>query len=72
MLFPTNVRASGQGLGYNSGRLAGAAAPYIMGVLAAVPNAGIIAALGLTSAFFIGAAALVFALPDSSKAQLAA
>jgi len=71
-LFPTNVRASGQGLGYNSGRLMGAAAPYIMGVLAAVPNVGIIAALGLTSAFFIAAAALVFALPDSSKAQLAA
>lgn len=71
-LFPTNVRASGQGLGYNSGRLMGAAAPYIMGVLAAVPHVGIIAALGLTSAFFVGAAALVFALPDSSKAALAA
>jgi len=71
-LFPTHVRASGQGLGYNSGRLVGAAAPYIMGVLAAVPNVGIVAALGLTSAFFVGAALLVFALPDSSRAPLSA
>jgi MFS family permease len=70
-LFPTAVRASGQGLGYNSGRLAGAAAPYIMGVLAAVPNVGIIAALGLTSAFYLAAAALIFALPDTSRAPLA-
>lgn len=71
-LFPTAVRASGQGLGYNSGRLAGAAAPYIMGRLALVPSVGIIAALGITSAFFLAAAALIFRLPDQSKAALAA
>lgn len=70
-LFPTAVRASGQGLGYNSGRIMGAAAPYIMGVLASVPGVGLIAALGLTSAFFLAAAALVFALPDSSHQPLA-
>jgi MFS family permease len=70
-LFPTAVRASGQGLGYNSGRLAGAAAPYIMGVLATVPGVGIIAALGLTSAFFLAAAMLVFRLPDASTRELA-
>ncbi|MDA1082414.1 MAG: MFS transporter [Gemmatimonadetes bacterium] len=69
-LFPTSVRASGQGLGYNSGRVLGAAAPYVMGVLAGIPGVGLIAALGLTSAFYLGAAALVFALPDSSKAPL--
>ena len=71
-LFPTAVRTSGQGLGYNSGRLMGAAAPYVMGVLAGVPSVGLIAALGITSAFYVGAAALVFALPDASKAPLAA
>lgn len=71
-LFPTAVRASGQGLGYNSGRLMGAAAPYIMGVLAAIPSVGIVAALGLTSAFFVGAAALIYALPDTSRSELAA
>lgn len=70
-LFPTAVRGSGQGLGYNSGRVMGAAAPYIMGVLAGIPSIGLIAALGLTSAFYIGAAILVFALPDASKAPLA-
>src|SRR4029078_10045588 len=36
-LFPTSVRASGQGLGYNSGRLLGALAPYVIGVLATIP-----------------------------------
>ncbi|MBM4194419.1 MAG: MFS transporter [Gemmatimonadetes bacterium] len=70
-LFPTAVRASGQGLGYNSGRLAGAAAPYVMGVLAGVPGVGIVAALGLTSAFFLAAAVVVFRLPDSSTQALA-
>ena len=71
-LFPTSVRASGQGLGYNFGRLAGAAAPSVMGGLAAVPHIGLIAALGLTSLFFLLAAGLVFALPDASKSALTA
>jgi MFS family permease len=71
-LFPTAVRASGQGLGYNSGRVMGAAAPYIMGVLAGIPSVGIIAALGLTSLFYVLAAMLVFALPDSSQKALEA
>ena len=69
-LFPTSVRASGQGLGYNSGRLFGALAPYVIGVLAALPSVGIVAALAVTSAFYLAAAALVFAFPDTSKAQL--
>ena len=71
-LFPTAVRASGQGLGYNSGRVMGAAAPYIMGVLATVPNVGIVAALGLTSLFYLAAAALIYAIPDTSHAPLEA
>lgn len=69
-LFPTAVRASGQGLGYNSGRLLGALAPYVIGVLAAVPHVGIVSALSLTSMFYLGAAAVVFALPDQSRAAL--
>lgn len=71
-LFPTAVRASGQGLGYNSGRIAGAAAPYVMGVLAGVPGIGFVAALGITSLFYVGAAAVVFALPDASARPLSA
>jgi MFS family permease len=69
-LFPTSVRASGQGLGYNFGRLFGALAPYSIGVLATMPRIGIIAALGVTSAFYLGAAALMFAFPDRSREAL--
>jgi hypothetical protein len=70
-LFPTAVRASGQGLGYNSGRLLGALAPYVIGVLAALPAIGIASALLLTSAFYLAAAALAYAFPDTSGAPLA-
>jgi MFS family permease len=70
-LFPTTVRASGQGLGYNSGRLLGALAPYVIGTLAAVPGVGIVSALGVTSAFYLGAAAVMFAFPDRSRVSLA-
>jgi MFS family permease len=70
-LFPTAVRASGQGLGYNAGRLFGALAPYVIGVLATLPGVGMVAALVVTSAFYLAAAALVFAFPDTSRAPLA-
>ncbi len=69
-LFPTAVRASGQGLGYNAGRLFGALAPYVIGVLATLPSVGIAAALMLTSAFYLAAGALVFAFPDRSRMAL--
>ncbi len=69
-LFPTAARASGQGLGYNSGRLFGALAPYVIGVLAALPRVGIVSALVMTSAFYLGAAALIFAFPDTSRMEL--
>jgi MFS family permease len=71
-LFPTSVRASGQGLGYNSGRLLGALAPYVIGALAAVPGIGIASALLVTSAFYIAASMLVFAFPDTSGRVLEA
>jgi MFS family permease len=70
-LFPTAARASGLGLGYNFGRLFGAMAPFTIGALATVPGIGIAAALTLTSVFYLGAAALIFAFPDSSNAPLA-
>jgi MFS family permease len=69
-LFPTSARASGQGLGYNSGRLLGALAPYTIGVLAAAPRIGIASALVVTSAFYLAAAALIFAFPDTSRIAL--
>ena len=69
-LFPARIRATGQGTSYNIGRMAGAIAPYVIGAAATVPGVGIGLALGITSAFFLLAAALVFTLPDRSGQAL--
>jgi MFS family permease len=69
-LFPTRIRATGQGTSYNIGRMAGAVAPYVIGAVATVPGVGIGLALGVTSAFFLLAAVLVFTLPDRSGQAL--
>ena len=69
-LFPAAVRATGQGTSYNAGRMAGAIAPYTIGVVATLPGIGIGLALGVTSAFFLLAALLVFTLPDRSGQAL--
>ena len=71
-LFPTAVRATGQGTSYNIGRMAGAVAPYTIGAVATLPGIGIGLALGVTSAFFLLAAVLVFTLPDRSGEPLEA
>ena len=69
-LYPAAVRATGQGTTYNIGRMAGAVAPYTIGVIATMPGVGIGLALSLTSAFFLLSAALVFTLPDRSGQAL--
>jgi MFS family permease len=69
-LFPTSVRATGQGTSYNLGRLAGAAAPYTIGYLATFPGIGIGLAMATTSAFFLLAALIILALPDRSGQPL--
>jgi MFS family permease len=69
-LFPTAVRATGQGTSYNLGRMAGAVAPLTIGAVATLPGIGIGIALGLTSAFFLAAALLVLTLPDRSGQAL--
>jgi MFS family permease len=69
-LFPTAVRATGQGFTYNVGRALSASAPYTIGVLAKQPGVGIGLALALTSAFFLLGAALILALPDTSGKRL--
>ena len=69
-LFPTAVRATGQGTSYNAGRMAGALAPFTIGALATMPGIGIGLALAATSAFFALAALLVFTLPDRSGEPL--
>ena len=70
-LFPTAVRATGQGLTYNLGRGMGALAPYTIGYLATLPRVGIGSALGVTSAFFLAGALLILLFPDTSRRQLA-
>jgi len=46
--------------------MAGAIAPWTIGVIATLPGIGIGAALSVMSAFFLLAAALVFTLPNHS------
>ena len=59
--YPTRIRSSAQGLTYNLGRLASAAAPYAAGALAQRQGFG--AAFHLDAAAFVLAAALWLFLP---------
>ena len=69
-LYPTSVRGTGQGVTYNAGRIMGAFAPYIIGVLTTIPQVGVAGALWVTSAFFVLGALLILTLPDRSGQQL--
>ncbi|MBI4265350.1 MAG: MFS transporter [Acidobacteria bacterium] len=71
-LFPTAVRATGQGTSYNLGRLAGAVAPYTIGAIATLPGIGIGLAMATTSGFFLLAALIILTLPDRSGQELEA
>lgn len=67
-LFPTRVRATAQGLVYNSGRAVSALAPYSIGALA--DSWGIGGALAVTSAFFLAGAGLMLLLPETRGTEL--
>ena len=68
-LFPTRVRATGQGFSYNSGRAVGSFVPLLVGVMAA--NLGLARAIGLCAmssyAVVLAAAAL---LPETRGQEL--
>lgn len=64
-LFPTRLRASAMGFAYNIGRLASAAAPYVIG--RASEHAGLGASLLITSVGFVVAAAIALALPHTAS-----
>jgi MFS family permease len=68
-LFPTRVRATGQGFSYNTGRAVGSLVPALVGVLAA--NLGLGTAMGLCAAcayvFVLIASAL---LPETRGREL--
>ncbi|MBI4428922.1 MAG: MFS transporter [Ignavibacteriales bacterium] len=67
-LFPTRIRATAQGFCYNIGRAVSALSPYVIGALA--DQYGIGSALGLTSAFFLAGALLMFLLPETRGKEL--
>jgi MFS family permease len=67
-LFPTGVRATGQGFAYNAGRAFSALAPYTIGKFADIYGIG--STLAFTSAFFLMGACLILLLPETRGAAL--
>ena len=67
-IYPTSVRATAQGFTYNVGRLASAAAPYLVGTLADTHGFG--AALLVCSAAFVAAAVLWIWIPETKGRAL--
>jgi MFS family permease len=64
-LYPTAIRATGQGFTYNFGRGLSALAPLLIGSMA--DRHGIGTALGISSGFFLLGAVLIFTLPASNR-----
>jgi MFS family permease len=67
-LFPSSVRATAQGLCYNTGRAMSALAPTAIGY--AADRSGIGSALGITSGFFVASALLMLLLPETKGQEL--
>ena len=67
-IYPTSVRATAQGFTYNVGRLASAAAPYLVGSLADTHGFG--AALLVCSAAFVAAAVFWIWIPETKGRAL--
>jgi hypothetical protein len=65
-LYPTAIRARAQGLTYNIGRIASAAAPWVVGGLAATNGYGV--ALSIAAAAFLAAAVCWFWIPETNPA----
>ena len=68
-LFPSAVRATAQGLCYNSGRAFSALAPFAIG--AAADRLGYGTALAFLSMFYLAGAGLIFLLPETKGRTLA-
>jgi MFS family permease len=67
-IYPTAIRASAQGFTYNTGRLASAAAPFVVGSLASARGFGI--AFSVAASAFLLAAVLWIAIPETRNAEL--
>ncbi len=69
-LYPTSIRATAAGVGYNVGRIASAAAPFVVGSLAGSRGFGV--AFAITGAAFFLAALAWVGIPDTHNKELAA
>ena len=67
-LYPTSVRATAAGVCYNTGRIASAAAPFVVGSLAA--SRGFFAAFAVAGAAFLLAAIMWIWIPETRNAEL--
>jgi MFS family permease len=67
-LYPTAIRARAQGLTYNIGRIASAAAPWVVGGLAASEGYG--AAISIAAAAFVAAAICWYWIPETNPAVM--
>jgi MFS family permease len=67
-LYPTDVRATAQGFTYNIGRVASAAAPYVVGGL--TESRGFPAALSVAAAAYALAAVFWLAIPETKGREI--
>lgn len=67
-IYPTSIRATAQGFTYNIGRIASAAAPFIVGSLAATRGFGV--AFAMTGAAFLLAAVAWIWIPETRGTEL--
>ena len=67
-IYPTSIRATAQGFTYNIGRIASAAAPFIVGSLAATRGFGV--AFAMTAAAFLLAAVAWIWIPETRGTEL--
>lgn len=69
-LYPTSIRATAAGVGYNVGRIASAAAPFVVGSMAGTRGFGV--AFAVTGAAFFLAALAWVGIPQTQNNELAA
>lgn len=69
-LYPTSIRATAAGVCYNVGRIASAAAPFVVGSMAAERGFG--AAFTVTGVAFLLAAVAWVGIPETGNRELAA
>ena len=67
-LYPTSIRATAAGVCYNVGRIASAAAPFMVGSMAGTSGFGV--AFTITGAAFILAALAWIGIPDTKNREL--